>query len=360
MTVPVVWRPPQWLAPLMRLALLACLLPGPVLAASPGAAAAGQPPEDPRAWLQRIHQAANKGNYRGTLMVSAGGAISSSRVWHFCIGDQTYERLESQDGRQQTILRHNDDVHTLWPQARTAFLERRDAGPVVETTPQSVDPRALEQYRLRREGPSRVAGREAWVFLLEPRDNLRFAQRLWADQASGLMLRADVLAPAPLSPAAPAAAAAAGVLESSGFVEVEIGIKPQPRAVLDAMRALDGFKVHRPVQQRTRLEDEGFTLARPVPGFALVHCLRRSVAGIGEDGRLGEARVLQAVFSDGLARASVFIEPFDPARHKREGLSAGGATHTLSLRRQEHWITVVGDVPAAALRLLADAIERRR
>jgi sigma-E factor negative regulatory protein RseB len=37
-----------------------------------------------------------------------------------------------------------------------------------------------------------------------------------------------------------------------------------------------------------------------------------------------------------------------------------GATTTLVLRRQEHWITVVGDAPAATLKLLAGALERRR
>jgi sigma-E factor negative regulatory protein RseB len=30
------------------------------------------------------------------------------------------------------------------------------------------------------------------------------------------------------------------------------------------------------------------------------------------------------------------------------------------LRRGEHWITVVGDVPAATLKLFAAAVERRK
>jgi sigma-E factor negative regulatory protein RseB len=37
-----------------------------------------------------------------------------------------------------------------------------------------------------------------------------------------------------------------------------------------------------------------------------------------------------------------------------------GATSTVMLRRGEHWVTVVGDVPAATLRLFADTMERRR
>ena len=45
---------------------------------------------------------------------SAGGMLSSARVWHFFVGDQTYERLGALDGRQQHIVRHNDTEHTLF------------------------------------------------------------------------------------------------------------------------------------------------------------------------------------------------------------------------------------------------------
>ena len=62
-----------------------------------------------RVWLTRMHNAAVSANYQGTMVFSsAGGMLSSARVWHFFVGDQTYERLEALDGRQQHIVRHND------------------------------------------------------------------------------------------------------------------------------------------------------------------------------------------------------------------------------------------------------------
>ena len=175
---------------------------------------------DARGWLARMKAAANSGNYQGTLVFTAGGAMSSSRVWHYSVGDNTYERLEAQDGRQQRIYRHNDEVRTVWPQSRTAVVEKRETLAGWSTTPQRVDPRAAESYEFRREGQARVAGRDAAVLLLAPRDTLRFAQRLWADLATGLMLRADVMA------------ADGSLLESSAFSSVEIGVKPQPEQVL--------------------------------------------------------------------------------------------------------------------------------
>lgn len=364
---------------------------------------------DARAWLERMRSAANSSNYQGTMVFSAGGSMSSTRVWHYCVGDQTYERLEAQDGRQQRVYRHNDEVRTVWPQARVAVIERRESLAGWGTTPQQVEPRALENYELRPEGSARVAGRDAAVFLLEPRDGLRFAQRLWADRGTGLMLRADVLGPA-------AAGAPRPVLETAAFSEIEIDVRPQPEPVLQAIRRIDGaaakvdahamarapelraelrpegraegrsslrselapgaraapalppaatlaapderaevWRVVRPPQRRTDLESEGWSLRQQVPGFKLAGCVVRGIESGGQP-----VSVLQAVFSDGLTHVSVFVEPFRSDRHRSEMQAQFGAANTVMRRHGEHWITAVGDVPAATLKLFADALERRR
>jgi sigma-E factor negative regulatory protein RseB len=328
------------------LALMTCLLP-----AVAAAEATTLPPAEAKALLTRIRTAASTGNYQGTMVFSVSGTFSSSRVGHYAVGDQTYELLEALDGRQQRILRHNDAVHTLWPQAKVAVIEKRETRGAWSTTPQEVDPQALDHYELRREGEARIAGRDATVLLLEPRDMLRYAQRLWADRATGLMLRADVMALA-------APGQERGILESTAFSEINIGVRPQPDAVLQVLRnprGLDGYRVVRPQQQRTELEAEGWALARPVAGFRLVGCVRRGM----EAGGGSSAQVLQAVFSDGLTHVSLFAEPFQPERHRSELQAKQGATGTVMLRRGEHWITVVGDVPPATLKLFANALERR-
>ena len=334
-------------------AVWACLLP-----AAPGAlaqASAVPPAVEARAWLARIHDAARSGNYRGTMVFAAGSAMSSSRVWHYCVGDMTYERMEALDGRQQRIYRVNDEVHTLWPDDRVAIVDRRDALLPVPTTPQAVDPLALDHYDFRREaGTARVAGRDAVVFTLEPRDELRFAQRLWADRATGLMLRADVLGPG--------AGASRTVLESAAFSEIEIGSKPPADARAQAVPRLDGYRVQRPQTQRTQLEAEGWTLVRPPAGFRLTSCVKRPLEmPSGASGAVGGGEpVLQATFTDGLAHMSLFVEPHDARRPRSEMQAHQGATTTVVVRRKDHWITAVGDVPAATLKQLAGALERRR
>lgn len=332
-------------------AVWGCLMPvAPgALAQTPTAPALSEAREA-RDWLARIHEAARRGNYRGTMVLAAGGAMSSSRVWHYCVGEATYERMEAMDGRQQRIYRVNDEVHTVWPQERLAIVERRETLAPVPTTLQAADPRALESYDLKREGVARVAGRDALVFVLEPRDELRYAQRVWADRASGLMLRVDVLGPG--------SRAARSLLESAAFSEIEISVKPPADAQAQSMPRLEGYRVQRPQSQRTQLEAEGWTLVRPPAGFRLTGCVKRPL-DLPTDGAVGEP-VLQATFTDGLAQVSLFIEPHSPRRPRTEMQAHQGATTTVVMRRQDHWITVVGDAPAATLKQLAGALERRR
>jgi sigma-E factor negative regulatory protein RseB len=330
-----VWR---WL-PIVSLASL--LLP----ALAAGGAAVE--PADARAWLARIHTAASQRNYQGVLVFSAAGTLSSSRVAHYCVNDQSYERYEALDGQQQRVYRVNDVVHTVWPQARVAVVERRSASSTLPSSTQTVEPRALEHYELKLENVDRVAGREAQVLLLEPRDRLRYAQRIWADKATGLMLRTDVVGPG-------------GVLESTAFSEIEIGVRPQPEAVKEALKRLEleGYRKVQPQQQPTLLEKEGWTMSRPVAGFRFAGCMKRTLEA--PDQSAGGAPVLQAVYSDGLTHVSVFIEPIDAGRAGPK-LEQLGATGVLRVRhRDQWWITVMGDVPAVTLQSFADALERRR
>lgn len=306
--------------------------------------AQGSPP-DLRAWLSRVQHAAATLNYQGTLVFNAAGVVSSSRVTHVCEGKQRYERIDTLDGEARQVLRHNDLTQTLWPRSRVAVVEQRFAMPEFPNLPPA-DQRSLDAYELRVLGTERVAGHSAQVLMLKPRDTHRFAQRLWAEESSGLLLRADVVGPG------------GELLESSSFSDVAIGGKTSPDAVLQAMRKLDGYRIVRPAAERTRLDAEGWTLARPVPGFQLVGCMRKELSPPQPQAGPG-GQVLMVVFSDGLTHVSVFVEPYDAERHKPVATSLG-ATHTVMTRAGDWWVTAMGDVPMATVQLFAVALERRR
>jgi sigma-E factor negative regulatory protein RseB len=308
------------------------------------------PAQELRSWLSRIQEAATRRNFQGTFVVSAGGAVSSARITHYCDGENQFERIDSLDGEVRHVLRHNGVVLTLWPQARVALIEQRDT---LSSFPRLLDggeDRIADIYQMKLQHDERIAGHDASVLVLAPRDGYRFKYRLWSDKNSGLLLRADVLDDKDK------------LLESSAFSEVAINIRAQPEAVLQPMRKLEGYRVVRPVFTPTRLETEGWRIQRPVPGFRQVSCVKRPLEnGVpGESaGPAGEA--VHTIFSDGLTQVSLFIEPFNAQRHKDDPIvSTLGATRTLMRRKGDWWVTVVGDVPAATLEAFADGLERRK
>lgn len=303
-----------------------------------------------RAWIERIHTAAGQKNFQGTFVVSAGGSVTSSRIVHYCDGRNQFERIDSLDGQRRQVLRHNDVVQTLWPANRVAVIETRSAmGEFPSLLPSSAE-RIVRHYDARPLGRDRVAGHEANVLLLKPKDHFRFAYRLWAEKDSGLLLRAEVLG------------AQGEVIEASAFSDLQIGVKSQPELVLGPMKRLDGYRVQRPAFESIDLDREGWQVKVLPPGFKHVSSVRRSM-GPSAPQYQGDApampAVLQAIYSDGLTHVSVFIEPFNAGVHRHELLMAMGATQTLARKQGDWWLTVIGDVPVVTLRAFASAMERR-
>ncbi|MEP7299195.1 MAG: MucB/RseB C-terminal domain-containing protein [Burkholderiales bacterium] len=343
---------------LMRRPFSLLALAGVVCVAAPGAwaqaSSAGDgatQARDVRSWLMRIHEAASHRNFQGTFVVTGGGAVSSARIAHYCEGPNQFERSEALDGQARRVFRHNDVTTTLWPATRVATVEQRTLLVEFPALLQAGDDRIAEFYEVQPHGVERIAGFEANVLVVKPRDGYRYGYRLWAEQASGLLLRADVLGER------------SEVLETSAFSEVAIGVKPQPDSVLAPMKKLDGYRVLRPVLTPTRLEAEGWAMRQVAPGFRQVSCVKRPMDGQGDDHAVvdkgaSEHQTVQAIYADGLTYVSVFIEPFNPQRHTRPMLASVGPTQTLMQQQGDWWVTILGDVPPATLRMFAKGLER--
>jgi sigma-E factor negative regulatory protein RseB len=322
-------------------------------AAAPGVSAThALAPEDARQWLVRLHEATRKQSYLGTFVVGAGASMASARIAHVCEGTNLYERIDALDGAARSVYRHNDTVHTVWPQAKRVQVEQRDKlGAFPSLLQAGAAAGVAEFYELKPRGVERVAGYEADVLLLKPKDAWRFSYRLWSERQSGLLLRAEVLDEH------------GEVMEWSAFSEVKIGAREPMAHVTLAEHKLNGYDVQRGALVHTDLAREGWVLKEEVPGFKSVSCVRRApmrkdaARAPAEPAKLPE--MLQAIYSDGLTHVSIFIEPYDPVAHQRELLLTLGANRTLAQRRGDWWFTVMGDVPVATLRAFASAMERR-
>ena len=115
-------------------------------------------PVDVRAWLMRIHDAASHSNFQGTFVVSAGGAVSSARIAHYCEGRNQFERIDSLDGPARHVFRHNEVVHTVWPHTHVAVVEQREWQRSFPALLPVGDDRIAEFYALQTLSTERVAG----------------------------------------------------------------------------------------------------------------------------------------------------------------------------------------------------------
>lgn len=300
-------------------------------------------------WLLRMHDASRKRAYVGTFVVSSsGGALSSARIWHVCDGDQQMERVESLTGTPRTTFRRNDQVVTFLPESRIARTEKRESLGLFPNLLKSSDSAISEFYGAQQLGSERVAGFDADIVQLAPKDKLRFGYRVWTEKKSGLVVKLQTLD------------TYGRVLEQAAFSELQLDAPVKMEKLAQMMGNTEGYRVEKPELVKTTAAVEGWALKSPVAGFQPMSCYRRPApAGVAQ-----ADSTMQWIFSDGLASVSLFVEAFDRQRHTHEVQMAMGATQTLTQRLPDKsgdwWLTAVGEVPLATLKAFAQGLERKK
>jgi sigma-E factor negative regulatory protein RseB len=305
----------------------------------------GQSPERGVAeWLARMHDAARLRSYVGTFVLTVNnGGMSSARIWHASEGDVQVERVELLTGAPRSVFRRNEQVVTFLPESRVVRTERRESLGIFTNLIKSSASSIPDYYLARRLGTDRVAGFEAEVVQLVPKDNLRWGYRIWSEKKSGLVVKLQTLD------------TDGGVLEQSAFSELVLDAPVRTDSLIRMMSATEGWRVERAEVVKTTAEAEGWQLKSVPAGFKPVSCYRRPIMGAPTP-----EGTMQWIFSDGLAAVSLFVEQFDGRRHGQETLFATGATDTLTHRIHDWWLTAVGEVPPRTLRAFAQGLERRK
>ncbi|MBT2323222.1 MucB/RseB C-terminal domain-containing protein [Variovorax paradoxus] len=301
-------------------------------------------------WLQRMHAASRQRSYVGTFVVSApAGSLSSARIWHVCEGDLQMERIEALSGPPRSTFRRNDHVMTFLPEAKVVKSEKRENLELFPNLLGTPDSSIGDFYAARVLGKDRVAGFDADVVQLEPRDGLRFGYRVWSERRSGLVVKLQTIDNE------------SRVIEQSAFSELQLDTPVKAQALAQMMGSTAGYRVEKSELERTTAVKEGWSLRAPIAGFKPVSCYRRSMGGSASG---AQGHTMQWTFSDGLASVSLFVEPYDAQRQPREVLLALGATYTLTRRLAgkdgDWWLTAVGEVPPQTLDAFAQSLVRAR
>jgi len=322
-----------------------CTAAGTSLAAGP-APVAGEPKAvvsdsiDINQILLRAREAASKKTYVGTFVVlSANGAMTSSRIWHLAEGGHQYERMESLTGTPRQIFRRDDQVTTYLPDSQLARSEQRESFGLFPHLAHVPTGSVHDLYAARTNGRERVTGFDTLVFELLPRDALRYGYRLWVERRTGFAVQLQTVDKKGL------------VLEQAAFSDLQFDVPLQADKMQRAMGKLTGYRAEKLERARTSASEEGWVMRSAVPGFFAMDCYKRA-----PDAPTG---AVQWIFSDGLATVSLFIEPYGD-RPRQEWRSTAGITQMVGRRiGNDWWLTALGEVPPQTLDAFAAQLERR-
>lgn len=273
--------------------------------------------DEARVLLQSMAEAAREQSYQGDFVYERSGSFSTHRVWRQANG-AIVERLLRTDGAPQEWVRR--DGRLVCSSGLTNGIVWRDSAMLVQ------DPFALDNwYSLQVLGVSRVANRAVSVVAVKPRDPFRYAYELYLDADTGLLLQSLLLDENQ------------ALMERFQFTNLEVGAVPAGQ-----LEAVGACPVAREESGSGAAIDDRWMPRWLPPGFSPV---RREVRQL--DG--SAAPVVTQVFTDGLARFTVFIEPLDDeviADDLRAQLGPTVAvSRKLSVSEGAYLATVVGEVP---------------
>jgi sigma-E factor negative regulatory protein RseB len=292
--------------------------------------------------LQKAAVAARALSYQGIFVCQIGTQTKSVQITHMFNSKGEFARNVMLDGPPRELLSQGSDLVIYNQKNEKVIIEKRRGQNMFP----AILPTNLESikasYQLRIADMERVAGRQAQMLLLESKDDLRYSYRFWIDTEYGLLLKSVMFN------------SHNEVIETIAFSQVG----------LFNTAGFDWFQPKIDTKKNYVMEDEVLTSADNGSGAAWT--LKELPAGYRKVDQMirmvhGNALpVTHMVFSDGLASVSLFIEPVSKGSKSKAGAkpihSIVGNTSFYAYVTDGHQVTVVGEVPEAAVAQIANAV----
>lgn len=309
---------------------------------------AGESSTEVRQWFDKMSRAGQTLSYEGTFMYRRGEQVMTMKIIHVADEQGERERIISLNGPVREIVRDRKGVaHISADNKKPIRLDAQvSARSIQSKTPEQIA-QIEKYYTFSVGGDARAANRRARVINIVPKDMYRYGYRVALDHQTGLLLQSELLSEegAPLEQII---FITFGVLDKNRIMALDI----PPAAAADEP-VPDNAAPASPVTEEAHAVlpgEEWWKINKMPNGFVLVEHNRR----MGKSG----AMVEHMVFTDGLASISVFMEKNTP--HDKipfVGVSRMGAVNAFARRVNDHQITVVGEVPVAAVRMIGESFQ---
>ncbi|NWC68465.1 MucB/RseB C-terminal domain-containing protein [Pseudomonas sp. P7758] len=280
-------------------------------------------------WLTRLGRAEQQQSFQGTFIYERNGSFSTHDIWHRVQNGQVRERLLQLDGSAQEVLRVDGRTQCV----SGTLVAGLGGSP--NTSARTLDPQKLKAfYDLAVIGKSRVAGRNAVIVSVTPRDQYRYGFELHLDRETALPLKSLLLNDQ------------GQLLERFQFTQLNTSVPDdrdlQPSGECTPVAVTNAKAPEVEIPQDWRLD-------WLPPGFQLVN------SSAHKDSHT-KVTVSSLMYDDGLARFSVFLEPLNGATVNETRTQLGptvAVSRRLNTLEGEVMVTVVGEIPIGTAERIA-------
>ena len=297
---------------------------------------AGQPVLDV---LMRMQSALQDLNYHGTLVYLQDGQVQSMRIVHKASANGEYKRLVNLNGVAREVIRKDDVVTCYMPDKKKVTVDKRQYNRHMLSKLADNDFSALqEHYEFQLEAEDRIAGLKAQRVLIQPKDKLRYGYRLWLGVKDALLLKSDLLN------------VSGTVLEQVMFADINI-VDQIPMEMLKPVSSSKGFSWFRHGGEDKHQHDmsENWKIKSLPKGFSISTHVRQALPD-------SDQPTEQWIATDGLASVSIYVEKHMDGTDAFEGVMQKGAMNIFGLLLSDHQVTVVGEVPANTVEMIARSV----
>lgn len=285
--------------------------------------------------LSGMSTADKRSNYEGIFVLRKSDEMMSMHVIHGVDDRGVWESMESLNGEARQIVRHNNEVVSIYPDRKLVTVSKVGDKPGLHPIlPANLD-KLGNYYTIKQMGEDRIAGRETSILNVQPKDAYRYGYRYWLDNQTRVLLKCDLLDEK------------GDIVEQMMYTAFYDHADVPPTAF--NIPELKGYTTQTLNKNAGKPADIGWRATSMPEGFMLTKSTVRS----GEDNKS-----LHLMYSDGLASVSVFIEPGENSAHRLKGASSMGALNVYGKKINGVQITVMGEVPGVTVAAIAESMER--
>ena len=303
------------------------------------------------AWLalQKAAFAARELNYQGIFVYQNGKQTRSVQITHMNNAGQELTRnmiLDNQTvagkptlKQPREVFSQGSDIVIFHPKNDKVIIEKR-RGQNLFPAMLPVNLNSLKTSYTAKIGVlDYIAGRQAQIIELIPKDAYRYSYKIWTDTEFGLLVKMT--------------------LQNEKNETLE-QITFQELSMLNS-HDLNWYQPSIDLSKKYEMEDAtllnrvhtNWIVAELPPGYVKVDHIEFMANG-------KTAPVNQMIFSDGIASVSLFIEPVVKGQRPKMGHHLIGSTHICANIVEGYQVMVVGEVPLATVQQIAKAVSFKK